>query len=144
MIVKLYNNNSNNKTINKILSSEKIIEGILRNDTNIEYPNLILKGIYTEYNYCYIPMFQRYYFVENIIIQGNTTLLECSIDVLKTYSEDILNSYALLNQASNYNPYFNGGYTYEEKTEFRKYDFQNNFNSEGTLILITAAYPFTR
>lgn len=144
MIVKLYNNNSNNKTINKILSSEKIIEGILRNDTNIEYPNLILKGIYTEYNYCYIPMFQRYYFVENIIIQGNTTLLECSIDVLKTYSEDILNSYALLNQASNYNPYFNGGYTYEEKTEFRKYDFQNNFNSEGTIILITASYPFSR
>ena len=142
MTVNLYNNISNNKTINKILSSEKTIEGILRNDTNIEYPALILKGIYTEYNYCYIPMFQRYYFIENIIIHGNTTLIECSIDVLKTYSEDILNSYALLNQSSNYNPYFNGGFTYEEKTEFRKYDFQNNFNSDGTLILITAAYPF--
>lgn len=142
MIITLYKNSSNNKTINKILSADKNIEGILRNDTNIEYPSLILKGIYTEFNYCYIPIFQRYYFIENIIIHGNTTIIECSIDVLTTYKEDILNSYALLNQASNYNPYFNGGYHYEEKTEFRKYNFQNNFNSEGTLILVTASYPF--
>ena len=86
-------------------------------------------------------MWQRYYFIEDII-HGNTTLIKCSIDVLQTYRSDIANSYALLNQASNYNPYYNGGYKFEERDTMRHFDFQNNFNSEGTVILITAAYPF--
>ncbi len=142
MTIILYNNNSNNKTITKNLSSETTLEGYLRDNTNIEFPQLILKGIYTSFNYCYIPMWQRYYFIEDIIIHGNTTLIKCTIDVLHTYKNDILNSFALLNQASSFNPYYDGGYQYESRDTMRRLNFENNFNSDGSLVLISAAYPF--
>lgn len=142
MTIVLYNNNSNNKTISKNLSSATTIEGHLRDTTNIEYPQMILNGIYTAFNYCYIPMWQRYYFIEDIFIHGNTTLIKCSIDVLQTYRNDILNSYALLNQAGNFNPYYDGGYQFEPRNTMRRFDFDNPFNSDGTVVLVTASYPY--
>ena len=142
MDITLYHNSSNNKTVNKALSSATNISGHLHTTTNIEYPNLVLSGIYTEFNYCYIPTWRRYYFIEDIIINGNTTLIKCSIDVLYTYRNDILNSYALLNQATEYNPYYDGGFLAESRNSARRFDFNNPFNSEGTIVMVTAAYPF--
>lgn len=46
-----------------------------------------------EYNYCYIPSVNRYYFITNIDIRRNTiTYLSLHIDVLQTYKQEILSS----------------------------------------------------
>jgi len=44
-------------------------------------------------NYCYIPAFKRYYFVDNITLESyNMIRFECSVDVLMSYAESILSS----------------------------------------------------
>lgn len=46
-----------------------------------------------EYNYCYIPNINKYYFITNTDIRRNgITFLSLHIDVLQTYKQDILNS----------------------------------------------------
>lgn len=45
-----------------------------------------------EYNYCYIPEFQRYYFVTNYIYSGALLEYHLSIDVLATFRNTIGNS----------------------------------------------------
>lgn len=43
------------------------------------------------FNYCYIPIFNRYYFINDIeIFPNNIYRLHLHIDVLETYKEDIL------------------------------------------------------
>mgnify|MGYP007101885808 FL=1 len=138
--ITLYKNTSANNTINKNIISPVNISGHLHDSTDVEFPVIVLHGIYTAYNYCYIPAFQRYYFIENIVIHGNTTIIKCTIDVLYTYRTDVLNSYALINQSTEYNPYYNGGLQAESRTTSRKYSFNNPFNSEGALVMVTAAY----
>lgn len=44
-------------------------------------------------NYCYIPLFSRYYFINDIeIFPNNVYRLHLHIDVLESYKDDILNS----------------------------------------------------
>lgn len=49
------------------------------------------------YNYCYIPIFQRYYFVENWEYRDGLWWASCSVDVLATYKTQIsaLRAYVL-------------------------------------------------
>ena len=45
------------------------------------------------YNYCYIPLFSRYYFINDIeIFPNNIYRIHLHIDVLETYKSDILNA----------------------------------------------------
>lgn len=55
----------------------------LKEDTSIHNPSIILAGNVTTYNYVYISAFQRYYFVDDIIILTNgTTQYNLTEDVL--------------------------------------------------------------
>lgn len=139
MTITLYKNASDNNVIDKNISEHIEIEGHLRESSNIEYPKLTLQGTIKDFNYCYIPSFYRYYYIENIILQGKVTVIDCEVDVLMTYKDDIRNSYGLMSKGINYNPYYNGGYEYENRDTYRKFEFQNPFNSDGDIILVTAA-----
>lgn len=44
------------------------------------------------YNYCHIPQFQRYYFINNWTYVGRLWVASCVVDVLATYRTEIRNS----------------------------------------------------
>ena len=54
---------------------------------SIENPNVVIRngGDSPAWNYCYIPSFKRYYWVENWLYQDNCWIAECGVDVLGTY-----------------------------------------------------------
>ena len=91
MKIQFYNNHSGVNIINKNL--EKVGEEInftLKEDTNILNPVLKLAG-YTGGNYCYIPDFNRYYFIDNYNLNNQGIYeLFLSVDVLATYKNDLL------------------------------------------------------
>mgnify|MGYP000993607175 FL=1 len=108
MDIYLYNTADDDNVLNKTLTDELIISDVkLKNPVNINNPILSLssKIVYDDgygggwtyetkdYNYAYIPAFERYYFIENITLQSNAiNVLTLKVDVLKTYEDEILNS----------------------------------------------------
>lgn len=58
-----------------------------------------------EYNYCYCPHLKRYYYITNIIsFSASITYINCEVDVLATFKEDILATDAFIMFAeSSYN-----------------------------------------
>lgn len=96
----LYRITTPREYLNKIEDFNESLEiNVLEPYDNIDIlnPELIIdyKPGIIEYNYCYIPDFKRYYFVNNITLQpGKRAILSCHVDVLMTYQIQILNSYA--------------------------------------------------
>jgi len=92
MKITFYNNSSNENIINKELEELNTINFKFKNNSNILRPNLLLKN-YTKGNYCYIHELKRYYYVDTIdLINGDLYNVKCSVDVLMSYKDDILNS----------------------------------------------------
>ena len=60
----------------------------------------------TTYNYCFIPEFERFYFINDITTDKNFWYVSCSCDVLATYKDQILSgSHYVLRSASSYDEY---------------------------------------
>lgn len=97
MKIQFYNNHSGINIINKDL--DKVGEEInftLKEDTNIINPVLKLGG-YNGGNYCYIPDFNRYYFIDNYNLNSQGIYeLFLSVDVLATYKDDLLSGKLLI------------------------------------------------
>lgn len=98
--VDLYQNESPVEKIGKTLSnSHTISDVVLKRDTSILRPVLLINSvqdIYT-YNYMYISEFGRYYFIDDIrSINNNMWEISAHVDVLETYKTDILSNTAVL------------------------------------------------
>ena len=68
---------------------------VLKDDTNLMSPTFILKTSEVVYNsnYVYCSFTHRYYYINNIdALKGGRVAIHCSIDVLYTYKDEILNS----------------------------------------------------
>ena len=96
MIIQLAscNKRKNSTIINGIWDMSK--ECSLKNPTSVMTPVVTLydnSDRLLKYNYAYIPDFNRYYFIDDIILEdtGNVTLT-MSIDVLASYRDEIANS----------------------------------------------------
>lgn len=93
MTITFYKTASNENQIQKVLTDSKAYTGTFKNDLDILNPKIIISGsdyLILGYNYCYIQELNRYYFVKNItILSNNRFLIDCRIDVLKTYSFEL-------------------------------------------------------
>ena len=104
MNITLYKTKSANNVINKKLTSEKNLGNncILADNTSVTSPTVIIGGIrsldtISDYNYAYIPQCHRYYYINDIIaLSGGRVKLFLTVDVLKTYANDILASKQLI------------------------------------------------
>ncbi len=75
---------------------------ILKDDTNLMSPTFILKTSEVVYNsnYVYCSFTHRYYYINNIdALSGGRLAIHCSIDVLYTYKNEILNSSAWIERS---------------------------------------------
>lgn len=143
MEVILYKNSSENNVIGKSLAQIKSVEANLKNDVSIINPTLVLN--YTanilNSNYCFIPKFNRYYFIDEIVpITGDRSIIRCKVDVLESFKNDIKSLTAIINKQETIADKFidDGSWIVENKDFLQSYNFSNGFNDSGEFILITA------
>ena len=98
-----------NKTVNQI--TELLPCAVTEDSNSILNPRLLLKWneSYIRANYAYIPKFQRYYFIDDISLNtGGNCVVSLSVDVLSTYSAQIMQMIVTAARSSNkYNRYLN-------------------------------------
>lgn len=93
--INLYKNSAEPNRLDKTDYLEQVgtLYGAFRKETSLLQPTLIVElNDIPNFNYCYIPPFNRYYYINNIIsIKKGLWELDLSIDVLMSYKLAILN-----------------------------------------------------
>lgn len=144
MEIKLYKTSSPRKKLVKELTDEITLTGTLRGQSSVMAPSLQIQDIAViGYNYCYIPDFGRYYYINGInALRANLFELTLGIDVLMTYASEIRGNYAIVDKVENFGVAFNyindGSWINTNRTEQSVINFANGFNDNGEFILITA------
>lgn len=105
--ITLYQNTSNDKTVNKNLIDIKTVTGIIKDECNILNPSVLIdvsgEGNYTlQTNYVYIDLLQRYYFIRSIdFVRKNLWRLNLHVDVLMSYKDKISSLSCLIKRNEN-------------------------------------------
>lgn len=143
MDITLYKNNSEKNKISKNLSNGYTLTGTLRNESNVVNPTIIINiDNPTLYNYAYIPMFGRYYFITDFVsLRTGIWQINLKSDVLMSFKDSILSSKALIQNTqsvgkSNYLSASNWVNNCKTKTDI--IPFSNGLLNDGQYILITA------
>lgn len=126
--VKLCHNLSPVEKIGKNIDTGETFSGcVLKDETSILKPTIRLltnSDIHT-YNYMYIPAFERYYFIDDIVsVNNNKWEISGHVDVLETYKNSILaNNAVIKRQANQYNTYLNDSewsvFSYDDVITFK-------------------------
>jgi hypothetical protein len=123
-------------------SDTKLLDNIvLKESTDVLHPVFTFKNdSVPKYNYCYIPDFNRYYYVEitNTFPKGMYTA-SCSVDVLNSYSNQILSAKTktFITKSDAYNKYVDDGYLSEVRKEVEVYTGTTGFTDIQNTILVT-------
>lgn len=137
-------NKSDERQIYKELISGETMEGSLRDESSIINPVILVSNTNVmKYNFCYIPEWQRYYFVRNITsVRTNLYLIELECDVLMSFKNDIANFQVVVDKQTldvNGDEYIDDGSLVCDNVMFNRiYNFSNGFNNSPEYILITA------
>lgn len=112
--ITLMNNQQELNKISKTPATVMSVTGSLRENTDIVDPqiNIEYNGTLTNVNYMYIAEFHRYYFITKIeSIRTGLWRVYAHCDVLKTYSQAILGTKAVISRSeSDYNLLLNDQY----------------------------------
>ena len=92
----LYNNVSDNREINKNITEITSIDLTLYLDTNVLNPVFKVKTFNNNGNYLYVPTLNRYYYINNYTLSNQCVYLHCSVDVLMSFKNQILNNTYLI------------------------------------------------
>ena len=141
MTVIFYTYNGIKNKINKQLSSGLTVNDvIIQNDFDITDFDLLIKNtnFNLDYNYCFIPDLNRYYFIENIEkMNGSIYKIRITVDVLKSFSSQIENINAIITKSKNPDTNFVDCEKSENYTS-EVINLTDNFNHSGNLILVTS------
>lgn len=89
-------------------------------------------------NYCYIPDFGHYYFVEPFVYDGKLMRIKLHTDLLMTFKDALLNQTVTVDR----NEYANQGYLQDDEYSALAYEqvqtkeFPNNFEGLNSYILM--------
>lgn len=80
-----------NEVEKRNLETVSVLEGELREECSIVHPVITIEySSELNFNYVYIPIFKRFYFVNDItVIRNNLYEISLSVDVLQTYNQTI-------------------------------------------------------
>lgn len=107
---------SERNVIGKKWTDASQIEGKLIYDQSITNPSILINGNSIDFNYAYIGLFNRFYFVTDVIVR-NKDLIEVKLksDPLQSFKDDILNCYASVNrQKHNGNKFLHDPYMWAQ------------------------------
>jgi hypothetical protein len=142
--ISLFKTASENNRVVKVLTNGKQLYGELRQQTSVLSPkvqietdvNIVL------YNYCYIPVFKRYYYIVDITsVRMNVWEVSMRCDVLMSYKDEIQGLNVILDNTqetglSNYLASPNWVNLVKTKTDIKV--FPSGLSEQGEFILITA------
>ena len=144
MEIKLYKTSSPRKKLVKDLTDGITLTGTLRGQSSIMSPSLQIQDIaIIGYNYCYIPDFGRYYYINGInALRANLFELTLGIDVLMTYAKAIRSNAAIVDKVQSFGAAYNyindGSWVNTNRMNQSIINFPTGFNDNGEFILITA------
>lgn len=95
MTVKEYTNNSLYRKVNKDITYISTHDCTLYNSASIINPVLKFKNIPSG-NYIYIPYYNRYYYITDIVTGSQCCYVYCKCDVLMSYQENIYDTEQLV------------------------------------------------
>ena len=141
----LMQNMSEDNNARKILNNVTTLTGNLKEECSIIDPIILidLTGLdvdISEVNYCYIEVYGRYYFIQNIECVRGTKLyrLKCHVDVLQSFYSQYADCYGITQrQESRWNLYLNDGSlkVYQQRP-FDTFNFSSGFNSWSYVLLV--------
>jgi len=138
MILNLYNVQEDNNVINKTLSNPYQITIQPRKDFDLIDPVFILKGDFSDYNYCSLPELNRYYFINQIEnINSELVSLMCSTDLLETYKSQILASNAVFMRKIQQGDYIDSNIEKSVNKTITKIMGSVDVTDQSTLVLST-------
>lgn len=140
--IQLFEYTGNKETINKELTPTITLNGTLKDYFNTLNPDITVRSkTKINGNYCYIDVFERYYFINDVIYKDNNAVeLVLEIDVLKTYENLILDATATNVYKDVANKFISNRSTTRILTPIiEKLDFSNTglFDETGNLIMVT-------
>lgn len=128
------------------ISNRFAIDGVLKNKTSVI--DLVIEiqktnPTYYDYNYMYVDLFKRWYFITDIInINADLWEIHATCDVLFSFAYDIKSSYAVIDKSENEaisNLYYDdGSYIMDTRKDIEVKEFASGFNDNGSYILICA------
>ena len=103
MKIILYENTSPKKKVVKKLTMAKELEGNLMNECSVVSPTVLVEiDNLSQYNYMYIPVFHRYYFITNsTVVQNKIWRIEAHTDVLMSSKDDLLKNQCVVEKVEN-------------------------------------------
>ena len=141
MTVIFYTYSGIKNKINKQLSSGFTVNDVIvQNDFDITDFDLLIKNtnFNLDYNYCFISDLDRYYFIQNIEkMNGSIYKIRITVDVLKSFSNQIENINAIITKSENPDNNFVNCEVSENYTS-EVINLTDNFNHSGNLILVTS------
>lgn len=144
MQIKFYNNSSEKNKIGKSLSSGLTLNGNLRDECSITSPTILVEAnSLVNYNYCFIPEFNRYYFISDIVsVRNGLWRVSLKCDVLESFKSRILASSCIVDKQKSSGVanslLDDGSYVVQSNTFNEVVSFSSGFNDTGEFILITA------
>lgn len=142
MEITLYQNSSEKEKINKSLTVVDTLTGVLKDNTSLTHPVILIEhNDPTNFNYCYIDAFNRYYYVNDVVIVRNNLMqISLSVDVLESFKTAILNQNVIINKnALDFELYLpDENMITLAKTKTDILNFPNGLLESGEFILITA------
>lgn len=138
MQIKFFNTSSENNRIGKTLENETTLTGNFKGEVDLQNPVLTVTTDLLNFNYCYMPDFGRYYFIDKIeITRVGLYTIYLKIDVLETYKDAIKQLRVIVSNSAGANPYYNGYIDgVDVRTEYETKMFENNFNENGEIVLV--------
>lgn len=144
MEVQFFYNVSDPRCINKTLIEGSTFEGQARDQISIMNPVVLFDTEdIIKYNYAYIPEFERYYSIDNIVAYRNNLYeVTMNVDVLMSFRRDILNCVAVVDKQAmqeNGDEYIDDGSLVTDNVMFTEVlEFEDGFNDSVEYILIVA------
>ena len=138
---------NNTEELNKITKSPttvRTLHGVLKEETDIVSPEILIEfdGTLTDCNYMYIPTLSRYYFITKITsVRNKLWRVSAHCDVLKTYSEGILGTRAVVSRnEKKYNLFLNDSmYKVTSNPRIQIANFPNKFEGESYVLVMNGA-----
>lgn len=143
MNLSLFVNNSEKNKLDKSLSNELKFNGKLREESSVVNPSIMIQATNpSSYNYAYIPEFNRYYFITDMVsVRTGIWEISMHVDVLMSFKDGIKNTSIILSdtETTGQTNYMSGEqWATEVKNTTTIKMFPHSLPTTGKYILITA------
>lgn len=140
MTIDFYKVNDVKNKINKTLGVPYTISNVFFKSGNVDIVNpfLRLSRDMTQYNYCSIRELNRFYFIDDVVIENNgIKTYKLTIDVLMSYKNEIMNNKTHIVESENVLNVDNIEYSEKNNEIIKTFNFpENPFENNKTDVLI--------